>query len=107
MGVTVGVGENQVAAVVDGEGGNVDGLCENEGTMRRYCRGGLLRFHVHFWSTSRHKALTWADMINTRSTLYPRLIACDANMEPEIFAKERWLRESMVVIKAPYPNNLT
>ena len=42
-----------------------------------------------------HEALMGAVVVGMTSTPYPWLIACDANMEPEIFAKGKWYEASV------------
>ena len=37
----------------------------------------------------------------SRETQYPWLIACDANMEPDVFVKGKWFDERTVILRVP------
>ena len=62
-------------------------------------------FAVCFWHsegwTSRNEALLEAVLKRTRTTKYPWLIACDANMRPEDFEKSLWFGKHQMHVIAP------
>ena len=96
-GVFVAVDSN-LGAVLGEEEGAIDSIPGNEGRIAQEwvnVRGGLRVFSVYFWHsegwTPRNEALLEAVMKRARTTGYPCLIACDANMCPEDFEKSLWM----------------
>ena len=82
-------GKREVASVVDGAGGTVQGLEENEGIVALNCKGGL----HHIFAVSSWHLEGWTTILRTRDTPNPWLMACDANMEPGTFVQGKWFRE--------------
>ena len=68
-------------------------------------KGGLRVFSVYSWHsegwTPRNEAWLEAVLKQARTTGHPWLIACDANMCPEIFAKSLWFKKEVVHVVAP------
>ena len=106
-GVFVAIDSN-LGAVVGAEEGAVESIPGNEGRIAQAClnvRGGLRIFSVYCWHSegwsSRNEALLEAVLKRTRTTNYPWLTACHANMSPEDFEKKLWFRKERMCVIAP------
>ena len=102
-GVFVAIDSNLGAVV-----GAIESIPGNEGRVAQAwvnVRGGLRIFSVYFWHfeawSSRNEARLEAVLKRARTTKHPRLIACDANMDPEDFEKKRWFRKEQMYVMAP------
>ena len=100
--------DSNLGAVVGVEEGAMDSIPGNEGRIAQAwlnVRGGLRVFPVYFWHsegwTPRNEALLEAVLKQARTTRHPWLIACDANMCPEDFAKSLWFQREQMHVVAP------
>ena len=89
----------EVASVADAAGGNVESLEEHEGRLAHFglnCKGGLQKFTVCIWHSecwiAGNEALLEAEILNTRDTPHPWLIACDATMGPGVFCEMKMVQ---------------
>ena len=86
--------DSNLGAVVGAEEGAIGSNPGNEGRIAQAwvnVRGGLRVFSVYFWHsegwTLKNEALLEAFLKQAKTTRYPWLIACDANMCSEDFEK--------------------
>ena len=90
------------------EGGAIDSIPGNEGRIAQAwvnVRGGLRVFSVYFWHsegwTPRNEALPEAVVKQSNTTGHPWLVACGANMCPEIFEKISWFQRDRTHVVSP------